>query len=365
MSTYKKPTLDDVAREAGVSKSSVSMILSEKQGVSFSEETVDRVMEAAAIVGYVKKRKKFSHSNFFKYKTILLLTPSVVSPYYAALIQSIEKEAEEKHLRVIIQNTFNLEEIEKEALLQIRGSNIYGIIAIMAPQNIALLEELNHTIPVVIISDQDDDFNLDTIQINNAEAGHLVAKHMILLGHKHVAFISPSFDAQNSGWSQRLKAVKETYRTFCPEGSVTVKTGEMDFLDEMENMALMHDVGYNLTLDILSNQKITGIIAINDLVAYGVLDALWDKDLKVPDDYSVCGFDNLYPSQMRSISLTTVCHHLNHKGFSAVGTILYRYQQSTRFLSHVKVVLKHELVIRKSTSHARTLIQPFGNTPSA
>ena len=68
--------------------------------------------------------------------------------------------------------------------------------------------------------------------------------------------------------------------------------------------------------------NISGIVAVNDFVAYGVLDALEDKGLKVPDDYSVCGFDNLSASRFWNVGLTSVEHHIEEKGRNAF-TILY------------------------------------------
>ena len=102
----RKATLDDIAKLAGVSKSAVSMILNEKKGVTFLEETVKKVQDAAKILGYNKKDPSKNVVHLFNKDTILVFCPSVSNPYFATLAQAIEQEANNYGLHVIIQNTF-------------------------------------------------------------------------------------------------------------------------------------------------------------------------------------------------------------------------------------------------------------------
>lgn len=353
MEKKKKATLADIANMAGVSRTAVSMILNEKEGVSFHEDTIKNVRDAADALGYVKKEPVSVKENTFYEDTILVLTPTVTSPYYATLVQAIEQEAQKHGLRVLTQNTYRDEALEKDFILQVRNTNLKGLISTMTPINVTLLEELNKTIPVVVINDKSNDIDLDTVEINNYSAGVLMANHMIELGHKHVAYISTTLNSINSARVRRLEGILDTYKKNCPQGKVLVKTKDIDPEEERSNIHLEHDVGFELTLEALKNKQITGFIAVNDMVAYGVMEALKKQGLRIPEDYSICGFDNLFPSKFQSISLTTVEHYIVSKGQNAVGIIVNRHQQRRSPYSSTRVLYKHELIIRHSTGAPR------------
>ncbi len=355
MSTIKKPTLNDIAVMAGVSKTAVSMILNEKKGVSFLSGTIEKVHEAAQTLGYTKKESKNQIQTIFNHKTILVLTPTVTSPYYASLIQSIEQEALKHEIRVIIQNTYRDKVRELEFLNQVKDSNLYGIISTMTPNNIELLEKINFTIPVVVINDKSEDIELDTVEINNYSAGVLIAKHMIELGHENVAYISTTLNQINTARVKRLEGISDTYKALCPKGNVIIKSKNIKPIEEIENLNLEHDVGYELTLEALKNKEITGFIAVNDMVAYGVMEALLEKNYSIPKDYSLCGFDNLFPSSFKQISLTTVEHYIVNKGQLAVEMIKNKQSNASSPFSSTKVLFKHELIIRSSTGKPRKI----------
>lgn len=354
MGIQRRPTLDDIARIAGVSKTAVSMILSEKKGVSFLEETVLKVHDAAKELGYIKKNQKAENHSIFNKNTILVLTPSLSNPAYTAAIQSIEQEAHLHGLRVIVQTTFRDKNRELESLTQILITNLYGIISILTPFNVELLEEINETIPVVVINDKSSGFQLDTVEIDNYSAGVLIAKHMIELGHKNVAYLSTTLDSHNTARVRRLEGIKDTFLELCPEGRILVRSKIITPSEELSNIGIEHKVGYDLALEVLKQKDITAIIAVNDMVAYGAMDALEERNFSIPEDYSLSGFDNLFPSKFKNISLTSVEHYIESKGQNAVDMIIHRHSASSRNYSSTKIMFKHELIIRNSTGRPRT-----------
>lgn len=350
MKIKKKPTLDDIAALANVSKSTVSMILNEKKGVSFLDETIQKVNDAAKQLGYNKIRSKNSLNKMLSDKTILVITPNINSPYYSSLIQSIEQTANNNDLNIVIYNTYRDKEKEKSALSIVDNSNIYGVISTITPQSIDRFEEINQKTPVVIISDRNSNFALDTVEISNYGAGVLIAKHMINLGHKKIAYISTTLNKANSARLMRLKGVEDTYREYCPEGSVTVKSNDITPNEELNNINIEYTTGYNLMSElIMDNTDITGIIAVNDMVAYGVMESLYDNNYKIPEDYSLCGFDNLFPSKFSKVSLTTIEHYITNKGQNAVEMLIQRRDLNMNIRSSTKVLYKHKLIVRKST----------------
>lgn len=351
----RKATLDDIAKLAGVSKSAVSMILNEKKGVTFLEETVKKVQDAAKILGYNKKDPSKNVVHLFNKDTILVFCPSVSNPYFATLAQAIEQEANNYGLHVIIQNTFRDKGRELEYLNQVKGSNLFGIICTMTPYNTVLLEEINETIPVVIVNDKVHDMELDTVEVNNYAAGVLLAEHLIELGHKNIAYVSTTIDPIYTSRVRRLQGVLETYKKLCPKGRVLVKSKNITPAAEMSNVDFEREVGYDLTMELLKHKDITAIVAINDMVAYGVMDALQEKNQRIPEDYSICGFDNLFPSKFRNISLTTIEHFIINKGQFAVEMIRKRRNTPSYPFTSTKILFKHELVVRNSTGIPREI----------
>ncbi|NCC79035.1 MAG: LacI family transcriptional regulator, partial [Clostridia bacterium] len=349
----RKPTLDDIAALAGVSKTAVSMILNEKKGVTFLEETIEKVHEAAKELGYAKKTPKLQKMSIFNKNTILVLAPTIASPFFTTLVQSIEQEADKHDIHVIIQNTFRDKEKELKYLEQIRDSNLYGLVLTMLPHHPRLLEEINEIIPVVIINERSFHADLDTVEVDNYSAGVLIAEHMIKLGHKHIAYITTALSTLNLARLRRLEGINDTYRKLCPEGTVTVKSRRVRPVDEIRNIDLEHDTGFELAHEILPYKEITGIVASTDMIAYGVMDALKESGFSIPGDYSVCGFDNLFPSKLNGISLTTVEHYILNKGQDAVEIIRSRQQKNREKLSSTSVLYRHKLIERNSTGPVR------------
>lgn len=312
-----KPTLNDIARETGLSQSTVSMILNDKDGMSFSEETVRKVNEVSEKLHYIKPGQKSRSKKIFTRKTIAIFCPNVSNPYYATLIQSIEQAARDKNYNTLILTTYRDLNNEVSNLNMIRGTDISGIIFTMLPQAEELVEEISLTVPVAVIGDRNNTVRVDTVEVNNYEAGVLVARHMIELGHHHIAYVSTTLGENNAPRVKRLLGIQDTFKKECADGSVLVKSRVLTPKDELDNLPVEYTVGFELAKECLLDRQITAFVAVNDMVAYGVMDALRSENYRIPEDYSVCGFDNIFPSQFSGLSLTTVEHYILEKGHLA------------------------------------------------
>jgi LacI family transcriptional regulator len=357
MDAQQKPTLVDIAKMTNLSQASVSMILNENSGMSFSEETIKRVHEAVEKLHYTKPNQKGRVAKIFNKNTIVIFCPTITSPYYATLVQAIEQSARAKKFNTFIFNTYRDLDSELKSLSMIRNTDIAGIVFTFIPQASELIEEINLTIPVVVIGDRNNDVNVDTVEINNYTAGVIIAQHMIQLGHHHIAYISTTLNLSNSARIKRLQGLQDTFQKECPGGTVLVKSKVISPQDDLNNLLVEHTAGYELTKECLSQKKITAFVAVNDMVAYGVMDALQSENYKVPEDYSVCGFDNIFPSQFSSLSLTTVEHHILEKGHNAFD-ILFRKisninSDGTFPTSITRVEYQHQLIVRNSTAPPR------------
>ena len=188
----KKATSSDVAKRAGVSQATVSMVLNKKYNVSFSRETVEKVEQAARELGYhLPGRKNRKESR--KEKLIVVFCPTLTSPYYVLLLQGIEAVANKQGYGVFICNTQRDPRLEEKYLRMMGTIEPLGIIYCCNPNPDfqQQVEELAQTIPLVIISNKEKTTTIDAINQDNTVVGRMMARHLLDLGHRDVAFITP------------------------------------------------------------------------------------------------------------------------------------------------------------------------------
>lgn len=351
MSPRTRVTLTDISRQSGYSPATVSMILSGRTDVSFSADTVRKVRETAEALGYAPTAKK--RPSLFDRKTVLIVCPNVLNPYYSTIVQAIQQATADKDCDTLVYTTYRDAENEIRILNAVAGSDLAGVVFTMMPQSTELVERVNRLVPVVVIGDRNTSLNVDTVEMNNYSAGAIIAHYMIGLGHKHIAYISTTLNEANSARVRRLEGVRDTYRDECPEGSVIVRSREVTPKEERDNISIEHAVGFELTRKCLGERRITAFVAVNDMVAYGVLDAIRAEGRRVPEDYSVCGFDNIFPSQFLPVGLTTVEHYIADKGRNAFEILHSKMSGESSDRNITRVEFKHHLIVRDSTAAPR------------
>lgn len=320
--TVKKPTLQQVATLAQVSSSAASMILNNRPGVSFSPEAVERVRQAAQRVGYVTRADRAMEQQPLGSRTIFVFAPNVISPYYSVLLQSIEQSARARGYDTLIYNTYRDIENEKRVIALVEQCGAAGAIFAMMPKHTLLVEQMSHALPVVVVGDRDNALNVDTVETSNYTAGVLLAEHLIGLGHQHIAFLSTTLDQSNTARTKRRDGMQDTFARLCPRGSMTVRFHSITPQQELDNCMLEHSEGFALALEAMEDKRVTALVGVNDMVAYGIVDAVLSRGFTVPGDYSVAGFDNNFPSGFTPVSLTSVEHCIEDKGHNAFD-ILY------------------------------------------
>ena len=156
---------------------------------------------------------------------------------------------------------------------------------------------------------------------------------------------------------RRAQGLQDAYRMWCPEGSVTICSHVNSLEAEITTPDLEYRSGMELAYKCLRNDKITGIVAINDMVAFGVLDALQREGYRVPEDFSLCGFDNVTTSGYQRIQLTTVDNNTFSHGKSAFNLLLERIEDglNSREDQPINRVEYHSrLIVRGSTGKPRS-----------
>lgn len=342
-----KPTLRDIAEATGVSTASVSMILNGKSLERFSSQRVASVLAEAERIGYRTPSARCAG------KQIAILSPSVSNPYHTTMISGIDAAASAAGYQTAIYNTYWNPRTESHLLDTLDFSRVAGIIFAMTPTQPAKVRELSRRVPIVAVGDRVTDCGIDTVDVDNFGAAQLVAKHLIGLGHKRIAYLSTALNEHHISRMRRAQGLQEAYRMWCPEGSVTICSHVNSLEAEISTPDMEYRSGMELAYKCLRNDKITGIVAINDMVAYGVLDAIRAEGRRVPEDYSVCGFDNIFPSQFLPVGLTTVEHYIADKGRNAFEILHSKMSGESSDRNITRVEFKHHLIVRDSTAAPR------------
>lgn len=358
----KKITSSQVAERAGVSQATVSMILNRRSNVSFSAETVERVEQAARELGYELPRRRTYKENK-KEKLIVVFCPTLTSPYYVLLLQGIEAVANEKGYGVFICNTQRNARLEEKYLRMIRTIQPQGIIYTCNPHPDfqKKVEETAREIPLVIISNKEKTTTVDAINQDNTMVGRLMARHLLDLGHRDVAFITPPLTRRQWQRSRRIDGFVKEFERDGLDGHVLIKAADESIDRQIPRMDSEYTMGYQLTMELLKEgHRFTAIAGQNDMMAIGAIDALEKSRIRVPKDVSVIGCDNIFYSGIRRLSLTTIDHFVALKGRDACDIIIRKITTNDQFYtgpqptSLYNIEYTPKLIARKTTAYAPT-----------
>ena len=207
----RKSTTIDVARAAGVSQAAVSMIINNKENVSFSDETVKRVLEAAKELNYVPRaRKKAAGAVERSGKNVVaLLFPNIENPFYVMLGQGIQYAARQTNYTLITCITNRDPELERQYIELLNDWNALGVIYTYAPVDRQAAEDAAKKLPVVMIGDIDSDSYSDAVDFNSVRAGALAAEHLISLGHEKIAVVCHHIVDRQLAPLRRVEGVKQ------------------------------------------------------------------------------------------------------------------------------------------------------------
>lgn len=357
----RKVTSSDVAKKAGVSQAAVSMILNKKYNVSFSKEAVQRVEDAAAELGYELPKRK-SRRKARREKLLVVLCPNLTNPYYVMLLQGIEYRATEQGFGLFVCNTQRDLELEERYLKMMPSLNPQGVIYTCNPSRcfMPLVERLSEKIPFAVINNQNEKLDVDAVELDNTKLGRLMAKHLLELGHKNVAYIAPPLTVRQKQRSKRVEGFLQEFKTAGLGKNVVIKAADERMDKDVPGIDSEYRIGYDLTKELLKEHKnLTAIVGLNDMIAFGILDALYDEKYKVPKDMSVMGCDNTLFANLHKVSLTTIEHFVIYKGMDACEIIMKKiHSRDQRYTEMEPVSIYHveyepRIVVRGTTSYPK------------
>lgn len=351
----KNPTMTDIAQAAGVSQSTVSMILGGKNLSSFPPATVAKVQETCKALNYVPRKRNRTKSAP-KSKEILVLASKMTNPYYPSMLQSIEREAMRNGLSVVACDTYYMPNLERQYLKMASERNFLAAIFLYAPANLSALKKYNLLLPVIAICDYGDNTPTDLVELNNLRAGRLAAEHLYSLGHRRYTLLSNTVEGSQSR-EARMLGIQQQLESY---GGCQIQLLNRKATSAEDAMSDNYDynTGYQLAQDPgIYERGSTAIIAMNDMVALGAMDALLEKGYRIPEDFSIVGFDNLLYTGLSRISLTTVDNHRDLLAQSAMDVLLHRINISSNAPliseAYFKIECQPRLIVRSSTAAPR------------
>ena len=331
-----KVTLKAVAERVGLTPGTVSAVLNRSVASnSIPEHTKKRILAAASEMNY---RPNYFARTLRKQKThtIGVIAEEIGDAYGSMIISGVER-----YLR--LHNYFFLTVIHRHdpklieqysAMLLDRG--VEGLIAV----DTALVE--SPPVPTIAVAGHRKLAGVTNLNIDQAHAAKIALRHLGELGHRKIAFIrGQSF---SSDAKQRWEKIQET----CQEMGLPVtaeRTVEMDRDDASPQM------GYDFARKLLQQTRdFTAVFAYNDIAAIGAIRALQEAGLRVPEDVSVIGFDDIREAGFYTPSLTTVRQPLGQMGEMAAEVLLDRIENLAEF--RAQILLEPLLVVRESTGKA-------------
>jgi len=334
-------TVYDVAAEAGVSTQTVSRVLNNYSKVS--KDTRERVLAAIEKLHY-EPNSLAQGLVTRRTKTIGVVVYDISNPFYGQLVRGVSDTAYAGGYEVIIGNSDADPKKDISYLRVFSRRRVDGILATIAdPSTSHLGQWLHASCPVVFLDKFFRSESCSFVTVNNRRASCEAVEHLLSLGHRRIGILTASSTASDS-----IQERYEGYRVALQSQGVA-EDPRLVAVSERQNQ----DGGERAMETLLrAGGMPTAVFCSNDAMAMGAMQAIYARGLRIPQDISVVGFDDVPVARLLRVPLTTVAQPIREMGSAAMGLLAERIQGGTS-LPHRHIVLDARLVLRDSTAPAR------------
>jgi LacI family transcriptional regulator len=327
------PTIREVAEQARVSVATVSHVINRTRFVD--PETQERVHQAITALGYrpnllarsLRRRES---------RMIGLVVPDNANPFFAEFARVIENAGFAEGYSVILCNSDRSEAKEETYIDVLLAKQVDGLVVISSTERTDLLQRvLDVGVPLVVVDRNLTGLSVSQVLVANEQGGYLAGRHLVELGHRRVACIGgPSKD--NPSWDRVLgfkRALVEAGVSLPPQAIVS---GDFRYAGGEAGMRMLLE----------RNRRLTAVFASNDLMAIGAMITLRQAGLRVPEDVSVIGFDNILQASTMIPPLTTIEQPINALGQATARLLLDQILKRTT--EPMSLTIPTSLVVRDS-----------------
>ena len=327
----KRATIKDVAALAGVSAATVSRALDDRPEIS--SETKERVRSACAQLGYVPNAAARGLSGHATH-TIGLVLPDISNPYFSGMATAIEETAAAHGCRVFLSNSLRKEDRELRAIENLVARQVDGILVNpVSPESQLRHREVLGGLPCVYLGANHDE-SPSYVMADNETGAYAAARYLIRLGHRDILFLGGRTTSRTR--EQRIRGFRRALAEAGLEGRE---------LPAPPNVTLMRQWSYETALELLKGPLPDAIFAYSYMTALKVLEAAEERGVRIPEDLSMVGYDNIAFGALHRIHLTTVSQHKYQQGQIAVERLLEKINGSR---AHTEDILEPELIIRST-----------------
>ncbi|WP_405887790.1 LacI family DNA-binding transcriptional regulator [Streptomyces longwoodensis] len=338
-SRIRRVGIKDVAREAGVSLGTVSNVLNRPEIVA--ESTRARVLEVIESLGYVRAEGARQLRGLAS-RVVALLVHDLANPFFTALACGVEQAAREADLGVMVCTGAHRPAEAARHLSLITSHQVRGaVLASAEGAGRTAAAFRRNAVPYVMADQNAPQPGTCSVGIDDVAGGHAAVRHLLERGHRSLVFVSGP---------ERLQQIRDRRRGAL--GALTAAGVAASALRELPCAALTVPAGRDAGQRILGlTDRPAAVFCANDLLALGVLQALYEAGLRVPDDIAVVGYDDIDFAASAVVPLTSVRRPASAMGRQA-GRLLIEDTDRGTGHTHRHVVLQPELVVRRSTMAA-------------
>jgi DNA-binding LacI/PurR family transcriptional regulator len=333
----RQPSIKDIAKLARVSHSTVSRALQNSPLVN--EKTAEKIRQIARESGYrasavarglVTKRTR----------TIGLVVTTVADPFASEVVSGIEQAANDRGYAVFLAESNGEPERERKIVQSFAERRVDGIVVTSSRVGALYLPLLSEMmVPIVLVNNQHPGAFVHSVTIGNLEGSRAAARHLMGLGHRRIAYLGGQFGYQSD--TERFAGYREALDAagipFFPELVVHGDGKPEEAMRAMEKLLALPEPP-------------TAVCCYNDMSALGAMRSIRLRGLRVPEDISVVGFDDLFLASYTQPPLTTVRQPMRRMGQLAMES-LFRLMSGEE--SEIRIRVDAELIVRESTARLR------------
>jgi LacI family transcriptional regulator len=333
-------TLHDIAKQAGVSVSTVSRVLNKKSVNSrISKQTEKLILKTAKELNY-RPNQLARGLRLKRTHTIGLVVPDIANPFFAFIIKSVQTVSHKLGYTLVVCDTDENLPLEIEHSQMLLSKGVDGLIVLPVGQKFSHLEGLlRNGVPLVVVDRSFTGLNSSTVVIDNHAGAFEATELLIKNGHRRSAIIQGLPDTFTA--SGRLQGFLDAHAKYGIPVDRRLIVGR-DFRKE---------TGYIETKFLLSlEDRPTAIFTTGDLITLGALEAIMEEGVEVPRDVSIVAFDDIESASYFRCPITAVAQPKENMGEIAVKLLLEQIRNPNNF-EPKRIVLKPKLIIRESVGY--------------